>query len=182
MQIQISWLLQANWSQLIWIYTVCKDRTYLGSAGQGLILHNEMFTFPEVLIPLARQMMTITQARSRQRANSHFMEPISSTLLVISNTTLLQEKNIFIMYLDQHITKTSLFKYLENFSTKKKKKKNENFQLKKIWYFSCFCSKHRLWVLVRTASMRWFQWVPTIYVLSMEAVLMSTHNHCFEQK
>ena len=24
-------------SQLIWIYTVCKDRVYLGSAGQGLI-------------------------------------------------------------------------------------------------------------------------------------------------
>ena len=26
----------------------------------------------------------------------------------------------------------------------------------KIWYFSCFCSKHRLWVLVRTASTRRF--------------------------
>ena len=32
-QIQISWLLR---SQLIWIYTVCKGRVYLGSAGQGL--------------------------------------------------------------------------------------------------------------------------------------------------
>ena len=31
-QIQISWL-----SQLIWIYTVCKGKVYLGSAGQGLI-------------------------------------------------------------------------------------------------------------------------------------------------
>ena len=31
MQIQISWLLQ-----LIWIYTVCKGKTYPGSAGQGL--------------------------------------------------------------------------------------------------------------------------------------------------
>ena len=27
---------------------------------------------------------------------------------------------------------------------------------KKFWYFSCFCSKHRLWVLVRTASLRRF--------------------------
>ena len=27
-------------SQLIWIYTVCKDRVYLGSAGQGLILRH----------------------------------------------------------------------------------------------------------------------------------------------
>ena len=34
-----------------------------------------------------------------------------------------------------------------------------------IHYFSYFCSKHRLWVLVRTAS-----------------VLTSTHNLCFEQK
>ena len=34
MQIQISWLLR---SQLIWIYTVCKNRVYPGSAGQGLI-------------------------------------------------------------------------------------------------------------------------------------------------
>ena len=40
-QIQISWLLQKptdlDWrSQLIWIYTVSKDRTYLGSAEPGL--------------------------------------------------------------------------------------------------------------------------------------------------
>ena len=34
--------------------------------------------------------------------------------------------------------------------------KNENFQIKKIWYFSNFCSKHRFWVLVRTASTRRF--------------------------
>ena len=33
-------------------------------------------------------------------------------------------------------------------------------------YFSYFCSKHRLWVLVRTASVRRFLRVPTIYVLS----------------
>ena len=49
------------------------------------------------------------------------------------------------------ITKTCLFKYTENFSTKKLK-----FSEKKFWYFSYFCSKHRLWVLVRTASTRRF--------------------------
>ena len=32
--------------------------------------------------------------------------------------------------------------------------------------FSYFCSKHRLWVLIRTASPRRFKRVPTIYVLS----------------
>ena len=49
------------------------------------------------------------------------------------------------------ITKTCLFKYIENFITKK-----WNFSDKKFWYFSYFCSKHRLWVLVRTASARRF--------------------------
>ena len=44
----------------------------------------------------------------------------------------------------------------ENFTTKK-----WNFSDKKFWYFSCFSSKHRLWVLVRTALTR-----PTICVLS----------------
>ena len=44
------------------------------------------------------------------------------------------------------ITKTRLFKYTENFTTK-----NGNFSDKKYWYFSYFCSKHRLWVVVWTA-------------------------------
>ena len=34
--------------------------------------------------------------------------------------------------------------------------KNDNFQMKIFDIFSYFCSKHRLWVHVRTASMRRF--------------------------
>ena len=49
------------------------------------------------------------------------------------------------------ITETRLFKYIENFTTKKGK-----CFYKKFRYFSYFCSKHRLWVLVRTASARRF--------------------------
>ena len=49
------------------------------------------------------------------------------------------------------ITKTCLFKYIENFTTKKWKFSDKNF-----WYFWYFCSKHRFWVLVRTASARQF--------------------------
>ena len=49
------------------------------------------------------------------------------------------------------ITKTCLFKYTENFTIEKWK-----FSDKKFWYFSYFCSKHRMWVLVRTASVRRF--------------------------
>ena len=37
--------------------------------------------------------------------------------------------------------------------------------------FSYFCSKHRLWVLIRNAS-----------VCLTEAVLTCSHNLCFEQK
>ena len=47
------------------------------------------------------------------------------------------------------ITKTNIFKYTENFTTKKN-------QIRKLRYFSYFCSKHRLRVLVRTASARRF--------------------------
>ena len=51
------------------------------------------------------------------------------------------------------ITKTCLFKYIENFTTANckfsDKKKNPDI-------FSHFRSKHRLWVLVRTASARRF--------------------------
>ena len=47
------------------------------------------------------------------------------------------------------ITKTRLFKYTENFTTQKWK-----FSDKKSWCFSYFCSKHRLWVLVRTSTRR----------------------------
>ena len=39
-----------------------------------------------------------------------------------------------------NITKTRLFKYIENFTSKNWKFSDEN-----PWYFSYFCSKHRLW-------------------------------------
>ena len=56
-----------------------------------------------------------------------------------------------LLYVSVFIAKTYLFKYTEKFTTKKWK-----FSGKTFWYFSYFCSKHRLWVLVRTASTRRF--------------------------
>ena len=35
-------LASSEGSQLIWIYTVCKDRVYLGSEGQGLIFPRDV--------------------------------------------------------------------------------------------------------------------------------------------
>ena len=59
-------------------------------------------------------------------------------------------------------TKTCLFKYIENFTSK-----NRKFSDKKLLYFSYFCSKYRLWVLFRSG-----------YSLELPQ-LMSTHNLCF---
>ena len=69
----------------------------------------------------------------------------------------------FLKALWQHdITKTRLFKYIENLPPK-----NENFQMKNSgsFHISISAQKHWLWVLVRTAS--------------AGAVLMYTHNLCF---
>ena len=49
------------------------------------------------------------------------------------------------------ITKTRLFKCIENFISENWKFSDKNSDI-----FSHFCSKHRLWVLVRTASARRF--------------------------
>ena len=58
---------------------------------------------------------------------------------------------LFFIFKPPNITKTRLFKYIENFTSK-----NWKFSGKKLWYFSHICLKHRLWVLVRTASARRF--------------------------
>ena len=39
--------IQISWSQLIWIFAVCKSRVYPGSAGQGLRVKLFFFFFPE---------------------------------------------------------------------------------------------------------------------------------------
>ena len=71
-------------------------------------------------------------------------------------------ENMPIYFWSPFITKTRLYKHIENFTTKK----TENFQIKIpiFFFFSYFFSKHRLLVLVRTASPRRFYRVPTIYV------------------
>ena len=52
--------------------------------------------------------------------------------------------------------------------------KTENFQRKNSDIFSYFCSKHRLWVLVRTASARRYE-----YSHSMFLSRNKKHNLCF---
>ena len=61
-----------------------------------------------------------------------------------------------------YITKTRLFKYIENFTTK-----NGKFSDKKKWYFVIFLLKHCGYSLEPPLT---------------EAVLTSTHNLCFKQK
>ena len=80
-------------------------------------------------------------------------ESYSIILLISNNDSVFSCCNQNTMYRNnfRHITKTRLFKYIENFTFK-----NWKFSDKKLWYFSYFCSKHRLWVHVRTASARRF--------------------------
>ena len=51
-----------------------------------------------------------------------------------------------------HVCVRTLWKHAYSNILKILPSKNENFQIKKFWYLSYFCSKHRLWVHVRTAS------------------------------
>ena len=60
-----------------------------------------------------------------------------------------QVRSRMTIILSVDITKTRLFKYIDSFTTKKK----QSFQIK-ILIFFIFLLKHRLWVLVRTASTR----------------------------
>ena len=50
------------------------------------------------------------------------------------------------------IKKIRLFKYIKHFTSKNWKFSDK----KKLWYFSYFCSKHRLRILVRTAPQSMF--------------------------
>ena len=60
------------------------------------------------------------------------------------------KSNISLHFLYNHYENTPIQIY-RNFHLQKLK-----IFRRKIWYFSYFCSKHRLWVLVRTASPRRF--------------------------
>ena len=68
----------------------------------------------------------------------------------------------FSIYLNRHVYENTPVLIYRKFHHQKLK----IFQIKILIFFSYFCSKHRLWVLVRTASPRRFYRVPTIYVLS----------------
>ena len=53
-----------------------------------------------------------------------------------------------------NITKTCLFKCIENFTTKKGKFSDKKFYF--FFFFSYICTKHRLWVLIKTTLTRPF--------------------------
>ena len=65
---------------------------------------------------------------------------------------ILQRHNKSILLKHVFITKKIIFKYRENITSKTWKLSDK----KKLWYFSYFCSKHRLWVVVKTVLVRRF--------------------------
>ena len=62
--------------------------------------------------------------------------------------------SFFFFFFSFFITKTRLFKYSN--ILKILQPKMENFHIKILIFFHIFAQKHRLWVLVRTVSVRWF--------------------------
>ena len=73
--------------------------------------------------------------------------PQKHILWVLIGSSSRRQKRTSLTHRAHAITKTRLFKYMEKCTSK-----NWKFSDKKIWYFSYFCSKHRLWVFFRTAS------------------------------
>ena len=102
-QIQIRWLLR---SQLIWIYTVYKGRAYPGSAGLGLTLE---INFCDFLNPFW------TGCTLKQERTCSYGEVVSPEIVSIP-----LYRTLF------YITKTRLFKYIENFATKNWKFSDKN--------------------------------------------------------
>ena len=90
---------------------------------------------------------TFSQVRITQAQISLHIHPVRSAPLLAYQTVYYLYHQLLIGIKDA--PKQS------NFTTKKKTKKWK-FWDKKIIFFSHFCSKHRLWVLVRTASPRRF--------------------------
>ena len=85
-----------------------------------------------------------------------FVNPImvKSFTLLIKCTTV--DRSADSMTTPSSICFRSLRKHAYSNTLKILPQKNDKSSDKKFWYFSYFCSKHRLWVFVRTASSRRF--------------------------
>ena len=97
-QIQISWLLQ------IWIYTVCRGRTYLGSAGQGLngILQGiQMNTDEHVVsydteVDTSEQLIHVHTRESKSSPETKLKENLHGKSLVVT-TWVCRNKTHFVL-------------------------------------------------------------------------------------
>ena len=100
-----------------------------------------------------------TYIKSQTSSNFGRIGPLTTELAALERLqiTSCHKNDMTTRYITKwyYITKTRLFKYIENFTTKKKKNKGK-FLDRKFWHFSYSCSKQRLWLLVRTASARRF--------------------------
>ena len=75
-QMEISWLLR---SQLIWIYTVCKDRAYPGSARQGLKYCLYKFEF-RIFKSWPLSLSELMQQTTNSQYFSYFSQKIGSDI------------------------------------------------------------------------------------------------------
>ena len=160
MQIQISWLLR---SQLIWICTVCKGRVYPGSAGQGL--RNGSLSYLIAKTCWCSLLRISASHFLLEFSNIWLRKTLDYNFLHITHFSLETCKRASGHYLQKG--KWPLWKHAYSNILKILPPKNENFQIKNsgILHIS---AQNRLWILVRTASMIRFWWVPTIYVFEQK--------------
>ena len=105
-----------------------------------------------------RKCLSNKQKKKNESEMGHNVRKCSSRMR--THGFLLTELSVF-------ITKTCLFKYTENFTTKK----NWKFSDKKSSIFRISTQKHRLWVLVRTASDEY----PQSMLLSRKKIIPSVN-------
>ena len=173
MLIQINWFLLR--SQLIWIYTVCKGRAYPGSAGPGLSFARNVFilqiTDPQhhhractdISSTCSTQPGYLLNWRRKNDPASHWSN-LSKTINYAVLWDGLSIKSHIKYVINQiphcpHITTVYALRkqaYLNILNILWPK--NGNFQIKNsdFFFISFWCPKHRLWVLVRSASTRRF--------------------------
>ena len=79
------------------------------------------------------------------------------------------------MCIRAYITKTRVFKYIEHFTSKNWKNSD-----KKLWYFSYFCSKHKLWYSLEPPRQGGSDEYPqSMFLNEIRKIMYTPVNPCF---
>ena len=120
-------------------------------------LMTRLIFYVNIIVPCPQQLSTLN-TNVCTRVNGRETYAYVSVTRKIRQWPIIFSSLPYLLYLPhmpliaKHITQTCPCNILQYFTAVK----NDNFQIIFFLYFSYFCSKHRLWVHVRNASMRRF--------------------------